>query len=101
MSSKKSTAYLQMREQGFNAGAFHCKLNEYNALQDPNMQHYFENKKIQSHLYLTGQIDKHGRIIDEKKNKGKLKILEREFKQAEIVEERRRAEETEMRVSIF
>jgi hypothetical protein len=98
MSSKKS-AYLQLREQGFAANsAFHCRLNEYNALQDPNMQHYFENKKIQAHLYLTGQIDKHGRIIDQKKNMGKLKILDREFRQAEITEERRRKEEMEMRV---
>ena len=98
--SKKSQGYLQLREQGFNASAFHCKIGEYNALQDPNMQHYFENKKVQSLLYQTGQIDHHGRIIDMKKNQGKLKILEREFQQAEKIEERRRREEMEMRVSI-
>ena len=65
------------------------------------MQHYFENKKVQTLLYQTGQIDKHGRIIDIQKNKGKLNILEREFRQAEIIEERRRAEEMEMRVTNF
>jgi hypothetical protein len=98
MAAKKNSAYNQIREQGFNTGAFQCKLNEYNALHDPNMQHYFENKKVQSLLYQTGQIDRHGRIIDVKKNIGKIKILEREFSQAEKVEDRRRNEEMEMRV---
>jgi len=98
MSAKKSVAYNQLREQSFNASAFHCKLQEYNALQDPNMQHYFENKKVQSLLYQTGQIDRHGRIIDLKKNQGKIKILDREFSRAEKLEEQRRKEEMEMRV---
>jgi hypothetical protein len=101
MASSKKSGYYQMREQGFSSNAaFHCKLPEYNALHDPNMQHYFENRKVQSLLYQTGQIDKHGRIIDLKKNMGKIRILEREFKQAELIEERRRSEEMEMRVSL-
>ena len=75
--------------------------SEYNAIFDPNMRHYFENKKIQKHLYLTGQIDRHGRVIDLQKNKSKVIILEREFKEAEKVEERRMKEEMEMRVCLF
>jgi len=97
--SKKKEDYLKMREQGFETGAFHCKLREYNALHDPNMRHYFENRKLQSLLYSSGQIDRHGRVIEIEKNIGKLKILEREFTAAEKVEERRRREEIEMRVS--
>ena len=77
------------------------KRNEYNALFDPNMRHYFENKKIQEHLYKTGQIDKHGRVINVEANKSKVLILEREFAEAEKVEERRMREELEMRVSLF
>ena len=64
------------------------------------MQHYFENKKVQNLLYQTGQIDRHGRIIDMKKNEGKIKILEREFAIAEKIEERRRQEELEMRYRV-
>jgi len=97
MTSKKE-AYLKMREQGFETGAFQCKLKEYNALHDPNMRHYFENRKVQGLLYSTGQIDKHGRVIDVEKSTGKLKILEREFANAEQIEERRKKEEIEMRV---
>ena len=65
------------------------------------MRHYFENKQVQQHLYKTGQIDRHGRVIDIEKNKTKVKILEREFTEAEKVEERRMKEEMEMRVSEF
>ena len=76
------------------------KLKEYNALFDPNMRHYFENKKIQSHLYRSGQIDSNGRVIDIDKNKSKMIILEKEFRAAELAEQRRIQEEMEMRVSI-
>ena len=99
MSSSRAK-FLKAKEDGFNASAFNCKLGEYNALRDPNMQHYFENKKVQNLLYQTGQIDRHGRIIDRKKNEGKLKILEREFAIAEKIEDRRRQEELEMRYRV-
>lgn len=51
-------------------------------------------------LYRTGQIDANGRVIDLDKNKSKLAILEREFKEAEKTEEKRQREELEMRVSV-
>jgi hypothetical protein len=89
------------REQGFDLSSVpHCKLKEYNALSDANMRHYFENKKIQQLLYRTGQIDRHGRIIDPQKNKSKVNILEREFKEAERVEQLRLKEEIEMRYRV-
>ena len=65
------------------------------------MRHYFESPKIQKHLYETGQIDKYGRVINLEKNKTKLHILEREFKQAEKSEEAKHKEEMDMRVSII
>jgi hypothetical protein len=91
---------LEKREKGFNTSALQSvRLKEYNALYDPNMRHFFENKHNQALLYKTGQIDSHGRVIDYEKNKSKLHILEREFKEAEKVEEKRQQEEKEMRVS--
>jgi hypothetical protein len=90
---------LERREKGFNtSGLQSVKLKEYNALYDPNMRHFFESKINQNLLYRTGQIDSHGRVIDYEKNKSKLHILEREFKEAERVEEKRLLEEREMRV---
>jgi len=53
---------------------------EYNALTDPNMRHYFENRSVQKHLYNTGQIDRAGRVIDLERNKSKFHIIEQEFK---------------------
>mgnify|MGYP003709050331 CR=1 FL=1 len=91
--------YLAKREQGFTtSGLQSVRLKEYNALYDPNMRHFFESKHNQNLLYRTGQIDSHGRVIDYEKNKSKLHILEREFKEAERVEEKRQQEEREMRV---
>lgn len=75
------------------------RLPEYNALFDPNMRHYFENKKIQRHLYNSGQIDRHGRCIDLDKNRSRIAILEKEFSNAEKAEEKRMSDEMEMRVS--
>ena len=101
-SGKPKSSKIKKREDGFdvrNLGS--AKLSEYNALFDPNMRHYCENKKIQQHLYKTGQIDSHGRVIDMDKNKTKIFILEREFKQAELTEQRRMKEEMEMRVRNF
>lgn len=92
---------LKKREQGFDLStAPFAKLKEYNALSDANMRHYFENKKIQRLLYNTGQIDRHGRIVDPKKNQAKVNILEREFREAEKVEERRLKDEQEMRYRV-
>lgn len=89
---------MEKREQGFSvSGLQSVRLNEYNALYDPNMRHFFESKHNQNLLYRTGQIDSHGRVIDYEKNKSKLHILEREFKEAEKVEEKRQQEEREMR----
>ena len=70
---------------------------EYNALRDPNMRHYFENRSVQTHLYKTGQIDKAGRVIDLERNKSKFHIIEQEFKAAERLEYWRKKEEAEMR----
>ena len=93
--------YLKAREEGFSMGhVTKTKLNEYNALFDPNMRHYFENKHVQRLLYNTGQIDRHGRVIDQVKAKGKLAILDREFREAEKIEERRYKEEMEMRYRV-
>ena len=101
MKSKKSMAQakLKERESGFDLNSIpHAKLPEYNALHDPNMRHYFENSNIQRLLYSSGQIDKYGRVINLEKTKAKLHILEREFKEAERMEEIRQKEEMEMRV---
>ena len=79
-------ASVKSREDGWDLTS--CRtatMPAYNALYDPNMRHYFENTTIQSHLYKTGQIDKSGRVIDLERNKSKLNIIEREFKEAEKV----------------
>ena len=103
-SSSKKKAKLEefhkKREEGFDLGsATHAKLKSYSALHDPNMRHYFENPNVQRHLYNTGQIDSNGRVIDMHRNKSKLHILEREFKESELAEMRKLKEEEEMRVS--
>jgi len=98
MRELKRTDWTDKRERGFNIGNLGAaKLNDYNALLDPNMRHFFESRQNQFLLYNTGQIDAHGRVIDYDKNKSKLHILEREFKEAERVEEKRLQEEKEMR----
>ena len=100
-SMPKKADKLKLREDGFNVrnlGA--VKLKEYNALYDPNMRHYFENKKVQKLLYETGQIDKYGRVIDLEKVRSRINILEREFKEAESVEEGLQREELQMRYRI-
>eukprot|EP01040_Poterioochromonas_malhamensis_P015627 gene15627-17525_t len=91
----------EKRERGFSlTGLQAVKLREYNALYDPNMRHFFESRNNQYFLYRTGQIDSNGRVIDLDKNKSKLFILEREFKEAEKIEERRQKEEMEMRYRV-
>jgi hypothetical protein len=90
---------FERREKGFSlTGLQAVRLREYNALFDPNMRHFFETKQNQYYLYRTGQIDSNGRVIDLDKSKSKLSILEREFKEAEKIEDRRQKEEMEMRV---
>ncbi len=90
---------FEKREKGFAlTGLQSVTLKEYNALYDPNMRHFFESKNNQYLLYKTGQIDSNGRVIDLDKSKSKLFILEREFKEAERIEDRRQKEEMEMRV---
>eukprot|EP01041_Mallomonas_annulata_P001700 gene1700-3294_t len=97
----KAVAKLKERESGFDLNSIsHAKVNEYNALHDPNMRHFFENPNVQKQLYETGQIDKYGRVINLEKNKSKLHILEREFKEAERMEEARHKEEMEMRYRV-
>jgi len=92
---------LRKKESGWQMGDLNkVKLNEYNSLYDPNMRHFFENKKVQTLLYSTGQIDRHGRVIDLDKNKSKLHVLEREFTRAESIEERRQKDELEMRYRV-
>ena len=51
-------------------------------------------------MYKTGQIDKSGRVIDLERNKSKLNIIEREFKEAENSEYWRQKEEEEMRYRV-
>lgn len=102
MSKKIKEINYKQREEGFDLNSINnTKLNEYSALHDPNMRHYFENPNVQRLLYQTGQIDRHGRVINLEKNKSKLQILEREFRDAEKMEERKLKEEADMRVSYY
>lgn len=99
--NKKDFDRIKSREEAFDLRV--CDMNarnEYNALFDPNMRHYFENRRIQDHLFKTGQIDRHGRVIDCEKSKAKMIILEREFIEAQKVQEKRMKEESEMRVKL-
>ena len=47
------------------------------------------------------QIDREGRVIDYERAKGKVAIIEQEFKSAEKEELQRLREEIELRVSAF
>ena len=99
--SKKEQLRLKRMEDGFQMGNLNVvKLREYNSLHDPNMRHFFENQRVQAHLYKSGQIDRHGRVIDLDRNKSKIQILEREFARAEAVEDRRQSDELEMRYRV-
>jgi hypothetical protein len=100
--SKLSETRTKAREDNFNLSSLSfAKRQEYNALFDPNMRHFFQNAQVQRFLYQTGQIDSNGRVIDLEKNKAKICILEKEFVEAEKVEERRQKEEFDMRVSNY
>lgn len=47
---------LKRLEEGFTSNVKNSKLREYNALHDPNMRHFFENRKLQMHLYTAGLV---------------------------------------------
>ena len=100
-STTKLKSKLKAKESGFKipSRVGESMRNEYNALYDPNMRHFFESKTVQGLLYSTGQLDKHGRVIDLDRNKSKLHILEREFTAAQKIVEKRQQEEMDMRVS--
>jgi hypothetical protein len=88
---------MKRREQGFDSNMHNQKLPEYNALADQNLRHYFENRRLQNHLYDVGMIDKSGRVIDPDKHKSKLSIIQQEFKHAEKAEVLKQKEEEEIR----
>ena len=88
---------MKKREAGFNTNVRNEHVPRYNALSDGNLRHYFENGKLQGHLYQVGLIDQSGRVIDVEKHKGKIAIIEQEFKHAEKSEYLRQKEEDDMR----
>ena len=46
--TKRRADFLKARESGFDMGyVSNNKVSEYNALYDPNMRHYFENRHVQ------------------------------------------------------
>eukprot|EP00903_Cladosiphon_okamuranus_P011014 g10403.t1 len=93
---RMSKEWAKAREEGWD-NTKGTRIKEYNALFDPNMRHFFETPSVQGHLLRTGQIDRNGRVIDFQKQKGKLHIIEQEFKQAERIEYWRQKEERDMR----
>lgn len=90
-------ALMKAREAGFSTNVRNEKVPTYSALHDMNLRHYFENRHLQSHLRNTGLIDTTGRVIDMEKHKGKIAIIEQEFKNAEKAEYIREKEEHDMR----
>ena len=102
MEERRRQSKLKKMENGFEVPArLGMKMrDEYNALHDPNMRHYFESQHVQGLLFSTGQIDKHGRVIDLDRQKSKLNILSREFLIAQKTEERRQQEEMDMRYRV-
>lgn len=96
----RKEAKLKDRERGFLLSQQGSRIPPYNALIDKNMCHYFENRNVQQHLMRTGQIDRTGRVVEMDKNKYKLNILYKEFQRVEEEEEKRQADEAEMRYRI-
>lgn len=95
---KKVSKRDAIREESFGLGHLkHASRPEYNALMDPNMRHYFENKSRQRHLIQTGLIDANGRVLDVDHSTAKLRVIEREFREAEKQEILRLKDEEEMR----
>ncbi|KAG5182016.1 hypothetical protein JKP88DRAFT_320403 [Tribonema minus] len=95
-------AALRTREQSWDGRCCTSneRLPEYNALYDVNMRHFFENTSTQSHLLKTGQIDVNGRVVNLGRARGKLHIIEAEFKQAELCEVWREREEADVRAKV-
>jgi hypothetical protein len=57
--SKAKQLKLKAREEAFSTNMntlVNEKLPKYNALHDGNLRHFFENRKIQNHLYQTGLV---------------------------------------------
>lgn len=106
----KSTRSTKPRD--FNLSTGPAQIPEYNALRDSHLGYFFRSKFVQRTLLDAGlvsgyaafrgthsfQIDKYGRLIDIEKNKGRLNIIEQEFRNAERAEEQRMREEEESRV---
>lgn len=102
---KKSTRMKEMgrgKEKDFDLSSSPVvpRIPPYNALVDPNMCHFFENRNIQELLMKTGQIDYSGRVMEHERNKFKLTILEKEFARAEEQQRRRLDEENMIRYRI-
>jgi hypothetical protein len=93
----RQMAVLKEREDAWDLSSTSEKLPDYNPLFDENLRHYFENRRVQKHLFKSGLIDREGRVIDLQKAQSKLHIIEREFAKAEAEEELRQKEELEMR----
>jgi hypothetical protein len=90
----------QERERGFSLSSAPAPLPTYDSLRDSNLRQYFETSAVQRLLQRNGWVDKTGRIVDLDKFKGKLNIIEQEFKYAEKTEFWRLKEEEEMRRAI-
>lgn len=113
---------MRERESGFDLSFHTDKLGEYNPLFDRNLRHHFESRHIQKTLHSAGlvrapcggprvpavadilcaarraQVDHDGHVVDLSKNKGKLSIIEQEFREAERLEQLRLREEEDIRV---
>mmetsp|Transcript_12850 Transcript_12850/g.25588 ORF Transcript_12850/g.25588 Transcript_12850/m.25588 type:complete len:216 (-) Transcript_12850:94-741(-) len=90
----------QERESNFQLSSAPAPLPTYDALRDANLRQYFESRTVQKYLQSSGWVDKDGKIVDLDKFRGKLNIIEQEFKYAEKTEFWRLKEEEEMRRTI-
>ena len=59
------------------------RLPEYNPLLDRNLSHFFCNPKVQRHLLTAGLIDRDGRILDLRRNRQRIHVLEQEYRAVE------------------
>mmetsp|Transcript_24494 Transcript_24494/g.55273 ORF Transcript_24494/g.55273 Transcript_24494/m.55273 type:complete len:206 (-) Transcript_24494:128-745(-) len=93
----KEKQKVEERERGFEVRSAPAPLPRYDALRDTNLRQYFESRTVQKYLQKMGWVDKEGKIVDLDKFRGKLNIIEQEFKYAEKTEFWRVKEEEEMR----
>mmetsp|Transcript_29765 Transcript_29765/g.70340 ORF Transcript_29765/g.70340 Transcript_29765/m.70340 type:complete len:189 (+) Transcript_29765:92-658(+) len=98
--TRQGKAGSSERERGFSLSSAPAPLPSYDSLRDGNLRQYFETSSVQRLLQKGGWVDKGGRIVDLDKFKGKLNIIEQEFKYAEKTEFWRLKEEEEMRRAI-